>query len=142
MNYFGTELHFGLIKNVNEDSSFIDLVIPEVILKFLSRYESDLNISINKFIELESGEVRHFYNEEVEEIKSLSYTLLKSLESESICQISQNYRDIFHLNEIDFSQEDVKEIFQHLIHLCDTVLNGKKILYVSASYDDSAFIKS
>jgi hypothetical protein len=38
MEHFGAKLRFGLVKSINEDSSLIYVVIPEVILKFLIQF--------------------------------------------------------------------------------------------------------
>lgn len=141
MNHFGTEFRFGLVKNTNQDLSFINVVIPEVILKFLIQYQSELNIHLDKFTQFEQEEIRYLYTEEVEELRSFAAKGLETLGNENESPIFQEYRTKHHLSENDFSQEDVYEVFNHLIYLCDVVLNGRKILYVSSGYDDSAMIE-
>jgi hypothetical protein len=141
MNHFGSELRYGLVKNTNQDSSLIYVVIPEVILKFLIQYQSELNIHLDKFIQFEQEEMRYLYTEEVEELRSLASVALTSLEHKNESPIFQEYRNKYHLSEINFSQEDVAEVFNHLIYLCNVVLNGQKILYVWSGYDDSAMIE-
>ncbi|NRD79904.1 hypothetical protein HPT25_21450 [Bacillus sp. BRMEA1] len=139
MRHFGSELRFGLVKKTNQDSSLIYVVIPEVILKFLVQYQSELNIQLDKFVQFEKDEIRYLYTEEVEELRSFASVLLVSLENKSL--IFQEFRDKHNLSEINFFQDDVNEVFNHLIYLCDVVLNGQKILYVSSGYDDSAMIE-
>ncbi|MGE8204688.1 hypothetical protein ACQKP0_08995 [Heyndrickxia sp. NPDC080065] len=141
MNYFGTELQFGLVKKINQDTSLIYLVIPEVILNFLLQNQNRLNINLDKFSQFKSEVIRYFFNEEVEELRSLACSVLKSLENQKANQIFQEYRNRLKLTEDNISQEDVSEVFHHLIHLCNIVLQGQKLLYVSAGFDDSALIE-
>jgi hypothetical protein len=58
MNHFGSELRFGLVKNTNQDTSFIYVVIPGFILKFLIQYQSELNIHLDKITKFEPEEMR------------------------------------------------------------------------------------
>ncbi|PGY07782.1 hypothetical protein [Bacillus sp. AFS031507] len=141
MNHFGTELRFGLVKNTNQDSSLIYVVIPEVILKFLIQYQSELNIHLDKFTQFEQDEMRYLYTEEVEELRRWASGVIVSLKNKNESPIFQEYRRTHHLSEMHFSQEDVNEVFNHLFYLCDVVINGQKILYVSSGYDDSAMIE-
>lgn len=141
MNYFGFELRFGLLKNTNQDLSLINLRIPDIILKFLYEHQSDLNINIEKLTQFESQEIRYFYNEEVKELREFANAVLVTLENNYDSPIFQEYCRRHHLTETDFSQEDLSEVFNHLIYLCNVVLNGQKILYVSSSYDDSAMVE-
>lgn len=67
--------------------------------------------------------------------------VLESLKKINENQIFQEYRNKHHLSKINFSQEDVSEIFNHLIHICNVVLNGQKILFVESRFDDSAMIE-
>lgn len=141
MNHFGSELRFGLVKNTNQDTPFIYVLIPEVILKFLIQYQSELNIHLDKFTQFEPEEMRYLYTEEVEELRSMASEVLESLKNINESQIFQEYIDKHHLSEINFSQEDVSEVFNHLIHICNVVLNGQKILFVESRFDDSAMIE-
>jgi len=140
MNYFGFELRFGLVKNINQDFSLINLIISEVILKFLIQYQSELNINIDKFTQIQSEEVRYLYREEVEELRDFAHKALNSFGG-NFNTIVQDYRNKLNLSENEFSQDDVSEVFHHLIHLCNTAIDGQKILYLSVGYDDSAFIE-
>jgi hypothetical protein len=141
MNYFGTELQFGLVKNTNHDKSFISLIIPDIILKFLQECQSDLIINLDVFTQLESEEMRYFHNEEVKELRNIANTILMSLENKKINETIQVFRDMFNLTEIDISKDDVSEVFQHLVHLCNIALKGQKMLYVLVGFDDTNFIE-
>jgi predicted ribosome quality control (RQC) complex YloA/Tae2 family protein len=81
------------------------------------------------------------YTEEVEELRSMASDVLESLEDINESRIFQEYRDKHHLSEINFSQEDISEVFYQLIHICNVVLNGQKILFVSSRFVDSAMIE-
>ncbi|MFD0824497.1 hypothetical protein ACT8ZR_02355 [Neobacillus sp. M.A.Huq-85] len=124
MNHFGSELRFGLVKNTNQDSSFIYIVITEVILKFLTQYQFDLNIHLDKFTQFEQEEMRYLFTEEVEELSRWASGVLVSLKNKNESTIFQEYRRTHHLSELDFSQDDVNEVLNHLFYLCDVVLNG------------------
>ncbi|NRD78527.1 hypothetical protein HPT25_16915 [Bacillus sp. BRMEA1] len=141
MKHFGSELRFGLVKNTNQDKSFIYVVIPEVIIKFLIQYQSELNIYTDIITQFEPEEMRYLYTEEVEELQNIASQVLESLENINESRIFQDYRDKYHLSEINFSKEDVSEVFNHLIHICNVALNGQKILFVSSRFDDSAMIE-
>ncbi|MED1470072.1 hypothetical protein [Bacillus salipaludis] len=141
MNHFGSKLRFRLVKDTNQDTSFIYVVIPDVILKFLIQYQSELNIYLDKITQFEPEELRYLYTEEVEELRSMASEVLESLENIYESRIFQEFRDKHHLSEINFSQEEVNEVFNHLIHICNVVLNGQKILFVSSMVDDSAMIE-
>jgi hypothetical protein len=141
MNHFGSELRFGLVKNTDQDMSLIYVLIPEVILKFLIQYQSELNLYLDIFTKFEPGEIRYLYTEEVEELNRMASGLLTLLEKINGSQIFQEYRDKHYLSENHFAKEDVCEVFNHLIHLCKVVLNGQKLLFVESRFDDSSMIE-
>ncbi|WP_088068174.1 hypothetical protein [Gottfriedia luciferensis] len=141
MNYFGTVLQFGLVKSTNQNNSLITLTIPDIILNFLLKCQSELNISIDVLTQFELEEIRYFYNEEVEELRDFANTVLKSFEIKNINETIDAYIDRCNLTEIDISKDDVSEVFQYLVHLCDIALKGKKILYLLVGFDDTNFIE-
>ncbi|MBV7509796.1 hypothetical protein KW850_32530 [Bacillus sp. sid0103] len=85
--------------------------------------------------------MRYFHNEEVKELRNIANTILMSLENKKINETIQVFRDMFNLTEIDISKDDVSEVFQHLVHLCNIALKGQKMLYVLVGFDDTNFIE-
>lgn len=137
MIYFNIEIKLGLVKKVNDETSFINIVIPKIIIKFLNRYQSELNINIQKYKDLKLEGIRYLYNEEVEELKFLANKALNTVKDKNNTKIFDNYR-----NKNDFVKEDVVEILQHIIYLCNMAIKGQKLLYIATGYDDSTFIES
>jgi hypothetical protein len=140
LNYFDLALRFRLVRNVNEDSSIIQLVIPSVFLKFLNQYSPYIPTDLSILLNIKFDDVRHFYNEEVEELHNVSCSLLKHLQTKELRPLVQEYREHYGLDEEHITEDDLIELALHLQHLCDVALRGNKLLVASGGYDDSAFI--
>jgi hypothetical protein len=139
-NFFDLELRFGLVRNVNDDSPIIQLVIPSVFLKFLNRYSPCIQTDLSILLNIKFNGVRHFYNEEVKELYNVSCSLLKNLQTKEFCSLVQEYREHYGLNEEHITEDNLIELALHLQHLCDVSLRGNKLLVACGGYDDSAFI--
>ena len=91
-NYFDLELRFDLVKNVNELSSNIQLVIPGAVLKFLEQYHSYLQTDLLHLLNINPYDVRALYNEEVAELNNLVADLLTNLHKEEVDMFIKEFR--------------------------------------------------